>query len=62
MNGSAEIAQDCPCTQDCPRRGPCAACIACHRRLGWPLVACMQELWDRHEAKRKARTVTVKVD
>ena len=46
---------DCPCTVDCPRHGHCVSCIDHHRKLGWPLVACMQKMLKEHKAQKAAQ-------
>lgn len=36
--------KNCPCTEDCPRKGKCCECIAYHRNSRqWPLTACLRK-------------------
>lgn len=47
-----DMIYDCPCTVDCPRHRHCVSCIDHHRKLGWPLVACMQKMLKEHKAQK----------
>lgn len=51
-----KITEDCPCKVDCVRHGDCVACIAYHRKLGWPLVACMKEMLVQHEKEKNSKS------
>ena len=50
-----DMIYDCPCTVDCPRHRHCVSCIDHHRKLGWPLVACMQKMLKEHKAQKDAQ-------
>lgn len=50
-----DMIYDCPCTVDCPRHRHCVSCIDHHRKLGWPLVACMQKMLKEHKAQKAAQ-------
>jgi hypothetical protein len=52
-----ETLYDCPCEENCKRHGHCVECIRFHRKLGWPLVACMQQMLKEHEKKIASNTI-----
>jgi hypothetical protein len=50
------IVYDCPCEENCKRHGHCIECIRFHRKLGWPLVACMQQMLKEHKKQAASDT------
>ena len=59
-----DMIYDCPCERGLyacpsavcsPRHRHCVSCIDHHRKLGWPLVACMQKMLKEHKAQKAAQ-------